>query len=433
MNARSINWLLPVLSVLLLGGAFNTQALTLRETVSHTLETNPEVLAAMREHQARSEEIRQARAAYLPQLSLTAGLGRERLREPATGGVNVELTRKESALQARQLVFDGFATRSEVRRQTARTSSADYSVQASAENIALRTTEVYLNVLRQFEVLDLARKTQWEHQNIHDQMVLRNKSGVGSKADLDQISARLALASSNMVAAQNNLLDARTNFFRVTGMFPEIDSLSVPSFETELPKSIEQAVEFALETHPTLKSASADVEAANAQYEASESGFWPSLQIEADKNWDEDIGGVEGDNEDLIVALRLRYNLYSGGADSARRKQTAYLLEEAKEVRNNTHRQVVEGLRLSWSALHAVSEQMKYLEAHVKAATDTREAYRKQFNIGRRTLLDLLNTENEVFDSNRSLVNAKYDKLFAQYRILNSMGRLVSEFKANNP
>jgi adhesin transport system outer membrane protein len=67
------------------------------------------------------------------------------------------------------------------------------------------------------------------------------------------------------------------------------------------------------------------------------------------------------------------------------------------------------------------------LELHVRAATDTKAAYLKQFNIGRRTLLDLLNTENELVDARRALINASYDKLFSQYRIFNSMGQLVRE------
>ncbi|TQV85271.1 TolC family outer membrane protein [Exilibacterium tricleocarpae] len=406
-------------------GHIHGYAMTLEEAVQRTLDSHPEILAARQQLASRREEIGQARAGYLPDLDLAAGIGREESRSPVTDDEKVRLTRQEASIQARQLVFDGFATRSEVERQEARTDSSLHAARAASENIALRTTEVYLNVLRRDELRKLALETLYQHQNIHDQMVLRNRSGVGSKADLDQITARLALAHSNAIAAQNNLLDARTNFFRVIGALPDVADLSKPSIEQALPGSLEAALQKATDNHPTLMSANADIDAAEAQYQASKSTFWPRLQLEAEKNFDQDIGGVEGDDEALIVALRLRYNLYNGGGDSARRRQTAHLREEAREIRNNTRRQVVESARLSWSAYQAVTEQMKYLELHVKAALDTKSAYTKQFNIGKRTLLDLLNTENELVEAKRALVEAGYDKLFAQYRIYNAMGELL--------
>ncbi len=419
--------LLTITATLGLLGSAGAAALTLSEVVRHTLQTNPEVLAARHEFLSRGQEVRQAKAGYLPSLDLAAGIGRQTLESPSTANDDVTLTRHEASVAARQMLFDGFATSEEVNRQEARAFSAHFKVLEVEENTSLRVAEVYLNLLRYTELLDLARETLYEHQNIHDQMVLRNKSGVGSKADLDQISARLALAQSNMITAQSNLLDAKTNFFRVTGLRPNLDSLKAPQIKDPLPASVESAESLALQQHPTLLSAQADVKSADAQYEATESVFWPRLQLEADKRWDENVDGVVGDKEDTIVALRMTYNLYNGGGDKARRKQSAYQLEAARDIRNNTQRQVVESLRLSWSAYQTVDGQFKYLLMHVRAAEDTKSAYQKQFNIGRRTLLDLLNTENEVVDSKRTLINANYDRIFSQYRIFNSMGQLLKE------
>lgn len=401
-------------------------ALSLPETVLLTLGSNPEILAAQHQLSSRNEEVRVAKAGYLPRIDIAAGIGRETIDTPAND--EVTLRRHEASVAARQTLFDGFATSEEVSRQSARYHSAQHNLRATEEGVTLRVAEVYLNLLRQSELLDLARSTLYEHQNIHDQMVLRNKSGVGSRADLNQIAARLALVHSNMVTVQSNLLDAQTNFYRVTGVEPQLNILSEPQIKQALPASQASAERLALQQHPTLKSAGADVNSAVAQYETSKSALWPHLQLEADKSWDENIAGIEGDNEDLVVAVRMTYSLYNGGGDLARRRQTAHLLEEAREVRNNTSRQVIESLRLSWSAFSAIRDQMKYLEMHVRAAQDTRTAYQQQFNIGRRTLLDLLNTENELVDAQRALINAGYDQLFAQYRIFNSMGQLLPEF-----
>lgn len=407
------------------------EAVSLKEAVGIALSSHPEVSAANNQVLSREQEVRQARAGYLPSLDVAAGIGREWTRSPGTGQNKVWLTREEASVSGSQLVFDGFATRSEVRRQRARHKSAEYSVATTKEGVALRTAEVYLGLITQTELMSLAESSLQSHRSIHDQMVLRNESGVGSRADLDQIAARLALAEGNVVVAQANLLDAITNYYRVTGVMPEVELLQLPEPMTDLPASLEAAVELALDVHPTLGTANSDVAASIAQYQATESSFWPDVRVEVDRSWNEDVDGVRGDNEDQVVALRMRYNLYRGGGDRARRKQTSFLIEESKDVRNGTRRQVIEGLRLSWSALQSISAQMPYLTQHVRAAESTKEAYVNQFNIGRRTLLDLLNTENEVVDAKRSLYRANADRVLAEYRVYNSIGTLLPKLGVN--
>lgn len=395
------------------------------QAIQGALNTHPEISAAKNQVLSREQEIKGAKAGYLPTVDVAVGIGRESTQSPTTGQNEINLTREEASVSARQLIFDGFATRSEVRRQTARTESAGHSLTTSKELIALRASEVYLALMTEADLLRLAEASLQEHKSIHDQMVLRNQSGVGSRADLDQISARLALANSNVVVADANLKDAVTNYYRVMGTMPNMELLEMPAATGQLPDGVDAATDFALQNHPTLKTANADIEATVAQHQAAKSAFYPDVRLEADQNWNEDIGGVVGEEERGVIALRARYNLYRGGADKARRKQTSYLMEEAKDVRNNTRRQVVEGLRLSWTAFESVSAQLQYLEQHVNSAEATKKAYIEQFNIGRRTLLDLLNTENEVVDAQRNLIRAQHNKKLAELRVYNSMGVLL--------
>ena len=129
----------------------------------------------------------------------------------------------------------------------------------------------------------------------------------------------------------------------------------------------------------------------------------------------------------------MRYNLFRGGADMARRRQTAHLINEAAELRNRTCRQVVESVRLSWAARESLARQLGSIQRQVNFSQRTRAAYEKQFTIGRRTLLDLLDSENELFLSNQDLINAKVDHEFASYRILAAMGRLIDSLQAQLP
>ena len=411
-------------------------ATTVNEAVAQTIKSNPDITRSVFERRARDEEVAQARAGYLPTLDATAGFGIEHSYNPSTravpGDAREDLTRREAGLLLRQMVFDGFATKNEVQRQRARVDSEAFRIQGSGEITGLRAVEVFFDVLRRWDLLALTKSNLVEHQKIHEQVKRRSDQGVGRRADLDQVEVRVALAETNVVAATNNLQDAASNYLRVVGQLPK--KLERPSADdAKLPASLAQAISIALGHNPTLKSAFVDVNAAKAQHRAAKSPYFPRFDLELASNWNDDLDGVDGIDNDASIMLRMRYNLFRGGGDSARRRQTAHLINEAAEIRNRTCRQVVESVRLSWAARQSLSRQLGSIERQVNFSRRTREAYQKQFEIGRRTLLDVLDSENELFLSNQDLINARIDHEFAGYRILAAMGQLLQSMGAQLP
>ncbi|WP_273150213.1 TolC family outer membrane protein [Methylophaga thiooxydans] len=412
-----------------------SSAATLQEAVDATVKTNPDVLAAVHERQAVSKEVDQAKAGYYPTLDLQVGTGWEMTDNPSTRGSGkgeVHLNRDEARLDARQMLFDGMETKNEVERQEARTNSRAFSVFSSAENTGLDAVEAYLNVLRRQHLVELAQTNLEAHQRTHDQIMLRSERGVGRKADMDQSLGRLALAEANLMSEQSNLRDAETSYIRVVGMEP--DTLSQPDSPISLiPQTRDEAIATAVDNHPTLRLAAFDVESAQAQHATAKAPFYPDLHLELGTRADHDIDGQEGKDKDLYAMLRLRYNLANGGRDTARREETAFLINQAAEIRNNTHRQVEESVRLSWNAWETVKRQMSFRRQHVESSEKSRDAYQQQFSLGQRTLLDLLDSENEVFSARTALVNTQYDEMFAMYRILNSMGMLLQGLNVELP
>ncbi|MFW1677893.1 TolC family outer membrane protein [Pontibacter sp. JAM-7] len=416
-----------VLAAILATMSASSIAATLEDVVIQGLNTNPEVQSALSSRNAVYQEVVQARAGYLPTLDFAGGVGWEKTNNTTTranGFDNVELHRKEASLSLRQMLFDGFATKQEVERQTARADSADQRVVETAERYALEASRAYLEVMRRQELLQQAKETLFSHVRIYDQIKRRSESGLGALASIQQAEGRLALAEVNVLAAENNLVDAQATYQRITGQLPEGEFM-MPKLDVSLPETREGAVKYALENHPTLGVAEADTMAAVAQYEASRARWAPRLHLEVDRTWNNDIDGVDGINEDFVAMLRLRYNMYNGGADRARVRQTQHQIEAAKSISADTHRQVVQSVELSWNAQEILARQIPYLQQHVVASEQTRNSYQKQFNIGQRSLLDLLDTENEVFSAKNDLTNALYDHMIAQYRLLNGMGQLL--------
>jgi adhesin transport system outer membrane protein len=406
---------------------------TLQGAVQQTIDKNPEILEAGSVRLAVEEEISQARAGYFPTIDLSAGYGYEQSNNPTTrSGIlsdgqsgTVEFAREEFSAQLRQMVFDGFATPSEVRRHSARTDSRAYTVFGQAEITALDATEAYLNVLRRIALIDLAKANLVVHQRTNDQIRLRAERGIGKKADSEQSLGRLSLAETNLRSEQGNLRDAETAFLRIVGNLPK--TLLLPEDPAaKLPKNLDMAIEQALANHPILKSANADIDAAFAQHETAASPYYPRVDLEIGYSHNNNLDGIPGKNEDWQAMLRGRWNVFNGGKDIARRQETAHLIAQAKNIRDNTYRQVVESMRLSWVALQTVNSQMEFFKSHADASIKTNQAYQKQFNIGQRTLLDLLDSANEMHLANSAYTSAQFDELFAKFRIFTSKGELNS-------
>lgn len=401
-------------------GSITSSADTLKNVVRDVVQTNPNIRATAFNRLAREQEVRQARSAFFPKIDLKAGIGKDYVEKPFED----ELDPQELTLSLRQNVFAGLSTKNEVERQESRVRSQAYLVRSIAENQALRATQVYLAVLENEAVIELSRENLTLHERIADQIKLRSESGVGRRVDMTQIQSRLSLAKSNVVVAEQNLIDARTNYLAVIGHIPE--DLSEPEFDkSQLPLNLEEAEALALKQHPTLQSANADLDARHSQNKVAKSPFMPVVDIELDQIYENETNYSFEERQDFRAMLRLRYNLFNGFNDHARKKETTLLISEAREIRNNTHRQVVESIRLSWQAYSSARKRMEYLDERVRFATETAQSYNKQWNIGRRTLLDVLDSEAERIDSIQQLLGAKYDSLYAQYRILNSSGQLL--------
>ncbi|PZP26643.1 MULTISPECIES: TolC family outer membrane protein [Pseudomonas] len=423
---------LPYLALLPLSLAItvHAQAQTLTEAVQQAIENHPEVQAGINGRMAADYQLKAARGAYLPSVDILAGIGREGTDNTTTRFNSNDndhyrtLTRGESSIRLQQMIYDGSATREEVGRQTAIVNSRAYGLLATSERTALDAIQVYLEVLRREELVRLAEDNFKNHQRIYDQISLRSQRGVGSTADRDQADARLALARNNLITEQTNLADARVNYYSVIGSEPT--DLSMPnSLNGLLPATLAEAKQQMVATNPSLRSAESDVAATESQYAAAKSAFLPRVDAEVSQSFDNNIDGIEGHSNEWQAMLRMRYNLYSGGSNKATLEARSYQINEALDIRNNALRQLNEELGLAWNALENARTQKPIAEDNVGFSKRVREAYQKQFGLGERTLLDLLDSENELFTAQRRLSDVNFIELMTQYRIKATMGDLL--------
>ncbi|AVU73646.1 TolC family outer membrane protein [Pseudomonas sp. FP1154] len=404
------------------------QAQTLPQAMQQALDVHPEIQAGVNSRLAADYQLKAAKGGYLPRVDLAAGYGREGTDSVTTrSGSNNHwetLNRSESSLRLTQMVFDGFATSSEVGRQQATVNARAYSLLDASERTGLTVAQVYLDVLTRREFVRLAEENLKSHERIFDQIKLRTDRGVGSGADLDQAEARMAQARNNLITEQTNLADAETNYLSAVGQMP--DQLERPAdFLALLPANLNEARAQMLENSPVLRSAEADIAAAEQQYEAAKSSFYPRFDAELGRTADNDLDGQNGHNNEWQAMLRMRFNLYAGGSNKADLESKSYLSNQALDIRNNALRQLTEELGLAWNALNNANAQVPIAQQYVDHSANVRTAYQRQFGLGERTLLDLLDSENELFSASRRLAEIKNVQLFSQYRIKATMGQLL--------
>jgi adhesin transport system outer membrane protein len=398
------------------------------DAIKQTLRTNPDVQIDVAKRMSTGEAVDQARSGYYPKIDLAVGRGVQRPHSATTDttyGGAVNQNRYDRTLTISQMLFDGMGTQSEVERNQARTDSAAFKLAYTSEQIALKAIEAYLEVLRQQEIILLTKDNLEAHLRTADQIRLRASSGVGRKSDLDQIEARVALANSNLTAAEANLVVAKVNYKLIVGDLPgELDKPKPPDIEA-LPGTMEDAVKTAIEASPIIRSAQADLDAADAQYRSAKSFLYPRFDLELGLQKNDLVTGSDSLRDDNKYAmLRMRINLFKGGSDMARLRETIYLASEAKEVLERARRQLEQSVRLSWNAFKSARDRLPDLQKHADSSLLSRDAYNKQFSLGQRTLLDLLDTENEAFTSSSNFINGQYVELFSRYRVLADTGKL---------
>ncbi|HEY8330944.1 MAG TPA: TolC family outer membrane protein [Pseudomonas sp.] len=414
---------------LLLAAGFNqASAMSLTEAIQSTIDSHPEIHAANNSRLSADEELKIAQGGYLPTVDMLASYGREQTDSPSTriiGDHNTEtLNSRTAELRLRQMVFDGFYTPNEVARNEAVVNSRAYRALGATESLALRTIEVYLDVLKRREMVALAENNLQAHTRIHDQISMRAERGVGSTADRDQSQARLALAENNLYTEQVNLADAEANFFSAVGRMP--DELETPaSIRGQMPESVASARDRVMDNSPLLKSAQSDVQAAEKQYESAKSKFYPRFDVELSGNADDNIQGDEGHYNRWYAGVVMNYNLFNGMRDKALLQSGAHKINESMDIRNNALRILNENLMLSWNAMENARLQTPKARDYASYTSRVREAYQQQFSLGQRTLLDLLDSENELFSANRRYTDVRYTEEFSMYRVVASMGDLL--------
>ena len=406
----------------------NSFASTISDTIMQAIEHNPEVQAKWFEFLSASEDVKAAKAGYKPQINSTAGYQYQR----QNYGPVREYDGAFARLSLTQMLYDGGETSNEVNQFTNFQLVAFFNLLDTSEQIALEAFRAHQDVIKQRKLVDLAKLNLDKHFQVYRQIESSAKAGVAKLADLEQISGRVSLAQTNLITETSNLHDVSARFLRVTGSMPSA-MLEDATVNFTLPDSVVQSLEMAYASSPAYHAALRNISAYEFASEATLAAFKPKVNLVGSYGYQNysDLG-LRTDQNEARVGIEMTYNFYNGGRDSAARRQSLAQVNIAKEMREKACFDIRQNVQISYNDSIKLSGQLPLLNQHRLASDKVRTAYKQQFDIGQRSLLDVLDSENEHFQASRAYIDALYTLNVAKARNLAGSGVLMQTLSLTN-
>ena len=416
------------IAILIAGTVAHAQPVDpLRTSVEQAINTNPEVTARFNAYRASLDAVDVARAGFLPRLDLNASVGRDSDRITTRTPETQDLNRRQAGLTLTQLLWDGMGTKNDVSRAGHDRLARYFELLDTTEQTALEAARAHFDVQRYRRLVQLAEDNYVQHRYAYLQIQSRFKAGVGRGVDLEQAGARVALAESNLTTEVANLHDVTARYQRVVGVAPPKNLPVITMLKTAMPASPADAMNAAVRQSAAVSASIEALRAARSLADGRKSLYQPRIEARLRGTAGRNIDAIADRTRDTAAEIVLNWNLFNGGADQARVRQQTNLLSQAADLRDKACRDTRQTTAIAYNDTRKLVDQLIYLDRNTLAIEKARDAYRQQFDIGQRSLLDLLNAENELYTARRAYANAEYDLGFAYARTHAAMYQLGSQ------
>ena len=402
---------------------------SLPDAIVAALRENPDIQIALARQDDARYGIHQANAAYLPKLDVTVGVGPE-FNRPETGDLT-KLRRSEATASLNQTIWDFGVTINDIKRARADYRSAQWATRERIEAIAYDITSAYLNVLQSQKLVDLSEQEVAAHLKLLKMVTIQNELGLNTSADVSRAKSRLENIKSVQLDRESLLQQAREGYRRLTKRLPA-RAIDIPSAEPALPSSQDAAVDLIDKRSPRMAQAMEDRRSLDRQRASQSGAFFPRIGVQAQSNWKDDVQGSTGFNRDGRVMLTLSYS-FSGGAEMAIRKRIGARLREADYEVDRRHREVEQDVRIDFTALDAARSKIATIDAEIDSAERVQKLYEQQFREGRRTVFDLLDSQQSLFAARANRLTNMTAKQLAEFRVLQKLGSLFELVSEGQP
>ncbi|MBI4184597.1 MAG: TolC family outer membrane protein [Proteobacteria bacterium] len=408
------------------GGAAGAE--TLEEALVKAYQNNPTLQAQRARLRAIDEQVPQALSNWRPSVVARGSAGKQDVDTHAnsdSGSVAQVRTPAAVSFEVVQNLYRGGRTLADTRRARNTVQAERAQLRRIEQSVLLDSITAYMNVVRDQAVLDL---------NVNNEQVLarqleaaRDRFRVGeiTRTDVSQAEARLARAKADRIGAEGNVQSSRATYRRLIGEFP--DRPEAPKQLGELPASGEQAFQRASTSNPSVVSADFEGQAARDNVELISGEFLPTVTLEGTLSRNDDASAKDSEQDSAQILARLTVPIYQQGAVHSRVRAAKESVGQAMANLDAARRSAIESANRAWQNLETARAQIVAFEAQVKAAEVALDGVQREAQVGSRTVLDVLDAEQELLDARVSLVRVQRDEVVAAFDLRSAMGDLTAE------
>ncbi len=399
---------------------------TLKDALSTAYLNNPTLQAERAALRAADETITQAKAGWRPSVVASGRYGYRNSRPKDTFLTSTGNTNPRSmAVEVRQPVFTGMQTVNGTNEARHQVNAAREQLAGVEQQILLEAVTAYMGVLRDMAVLDLTQNNVAVLKRQLEASEDRFRVGEITRTDVAQSKARLSRAVSEKIRAEAALTASRAAFRKIVGTAP--GTLEEPKNLPPMPASEEASLEIARNYNPTLIAARYSEQAARYNVKRQYGGLLPSVDVVArySKSWESFSTTDQVTSKEILAEMTVP--LYQSGSVSSRIRQSRQIENQRRLEAVSAERLVVEQVRNAWEGYREATARIASSEDQVTANDIALDGVRQEAEVGSRTILNVLDAEQELLDSRVSLVRAKRDQYVAAYALLSAIGKLNAE------
>jgi adhesin transport system outer membrane protein len=410
--------------ILLLAGVLLSPTLSahsLSEAIQLALSNHPEVLSAQQGVGVAREQLTQSKAGWLPTVDLAVDVGNEYKDKQGTS-----LAKNISSLTVTQPLFDGGATSAAVARSGEMEYVSALHLDEVRTSITLKAIEAWYEVYRLQRVIKLTNANVLEHKKHFMQVKQKVEAGGAGKDELSAAETPWVASKTTLINAQGDYRDAVAKYVAIVGLEPQVELKNALEItEALLPESVNEALEILLRHNYVLETARANLAAAKADHHGARAGLLPTLDLELKGGRKENDGGAITVDQDYTALLKLNYNLFNGGADLSRRRETARAMMESQEQLSLAQRNMEEQLHQFWNGLDVSRKLLQTSKEQLVLAQDNFESAKEQFKLGEGDVKAIIAADDALLQARKSVLEDNIDAQLGVYRILAHLGTLL--------
>jgi len=405
------------------------RAESLDQALVWTYETNPTLKSARARLRGTNERVPQESSNWRPQVSVNASAGRQRLEEtqPLGGGTTTttEYTNPLTAeLRLRQPLYRGGQTVAGVERAENEVKAQRGELENTQQQVLQRAIEAYMNVWRDRRTVELSKDNVETLRQQLEATQARLEQGIATQTDLAQARSRLSQAQARLERSRGDVTSSEAVYQEVVGTAP--GEVSYPGVPDDLPGSREAAIARAVDDNPRVVTAQFQQAAAEKRVRQTAGELLPNVFLEGSLSYQEGRADAERKVERAQVTLNLQVPLYQGGQVTSRVREAKQQASERRIQILEARKRAEQQAKSAWADLQAARAELREIEQQVQTAQAALTGVEQELQVGARTVLDVLDAEQELFNAEVQRVRARRDLVVAAYRVYSAIGQLTA-------